>query len=233
MAIAGTTSAATKGTTPNATSDTSSGTTPGLQLRVSNLLFAYPKRLMFDDWCCTLGPGIHWLRGHNGTGKTTLLKLLGGALDFTRGQICLNEWDSRQHPLAYREHSFWCSSESPDFSWLSVQEFLDLHLSLYPQTASAAVHAELEAFHMLPMLGSSINTLSLGQHKKLHLTLALALPVQLLLIDEPFNALDMDAIAHLRQRLNEPERLQRQCIVLTSHVAPEVPLATELMLSAP
>jgi ABC-2 type transport system ATP-binding protein len=210
------------------TSAATSATAPRLQ--VSGLYFAWPKRLMFDDWSCSLGPGITWLRGENGAGKTTLLKLLGGALDAKRGQIRLNGMDIREQPLAYREHSFWCSSESPDFSWLSVQEFLDLHLSLYPQTQSETVHAELEAFHMLPMLNHSINTLSLGQHKKLHLCLALALPVHLLLIDEPFNALDVDAIAHLRQRLSEPKRVQRQCIVMTSHVAPDVPLAQELNL---
>ena len=218
-------------TTESATSAATTLTSTVPQLQVANLSFAYPKRLMFDDWSCQLGPGITWLRGENGSGKTTLLKLLGGALDARGGQIRLNDWDIRQQPLAYREHSFWCSSESPDFSWLSVREFLDLHLSLYPQTQSAAVHAELEAFHMLPVLNNRINTLSLGQHKKLHLCLALALPVQLLLIDEPFNALDVDAIAHLRQRLSEPQRLQRQCIVMTSHVAPEVPLAQALMLA--
>ncbi len=216
-------------TTETATSATLTSTVP--QLQVANLSFAYPKRLMFDDWSCKLGPGITWLRGENGSGKTTLLKLLGGALDARGGHIRLNDWDILQQPLAYRAHSFWCSSESPDFSWLSVREFLDLHLSLYPQTQSEAVHAELAALHMLPVLNNSINTLSLGQHKKLHLCLALALPLQLLLIDEPFNALDVAAIAHLRQRLSEPERLQRQCIVMTSHVAPEVPLAQELMLA--
>ncbi|MNU08813.1 hypothetical protein D3C72_2550420 [compost metagenome] len=49
--------------------------------------------------------------------------------------------------------------------------------------------------------------------------------MRLLLIDEPFNGLDAAAMAHLRARLAEPARLARQCIVLTSHLAPEVPLA--------
>lgn len=200
------------------------------QLKVSQLAFGYPKRWMFDDWHCSLGPGITWLRGQNGSGKTTLLKLLGGALDAKRGSIQLNGLDIKQDALAYRKRSFWCSSEVPDFSWLSVQEFLDLHLALYPRSQSALVQAELEALKMLPTLNSSINTLSLGQHKKLHLMLALALPVDLLLIDEPFNALDVEAAQYLRQRLSDPARLARQCIVLTSHIAPELPLAAQLQL---
>ena len=57
------------------------------------------------------------------------------------------------------------------------------------------------------------------------MALALALPVRLLLIDEPFNGLDASAMAYLRQRLSDPSRLARQCIVLTSHLAPDVPLA--------
>ena len=90
---------------------------------------------------------------------------------------------------------------------------------------AASLNGELGAFAMTSSLQQSITALSLGQHKKLQLALALALPVRLLLIDEPFNGLDAAAMAHLRTRLAEPARLARQCIVLTSHLAPEVPLA--------
>ena len=60
--------------------------------------------------------------------------------------------------------------------------------------------------------------------------LALALPVKLLLIDEPFNGLDADAMAYLRERLSDPARLARQCIVLTSHLEPQLPLAATVQL---
>ena len=60
--------------------------------------------------------------------------------------------------------------------------------------------------------------------------MALALPVRLLLIDEPFNGLDVEAVGYLRQQLSAPQRLTRQCIVLTSHLDPALPLAQTVQL---
>ena len=103
-------------------------------------------------------------------------------------------------------------------------------MALYPGVATDALNDELRAFGMLATLPQAVTTLSLGQHKKLQLSLALALPVTLLLIDEPFNGLDADAMAYLRTQLAEPARLARQCIVLTSHLEPQVPIARHLQL---
>ena len=121
--------------------------------------------------------------------------------------------------------AFYCGGDAPALPWLQVHEMLDLHLALYPGSDQSLLNDELSAFAMTSTLQQSITALSLGQHKKLQLALALALPVRLLLIDEPFNGLDAAAMAHLRARLAEPARLARQCIVLTSHLAPDVPLA--------
>lgn len=200
------------------------------QLQVEKLCFEYPKRSMFWDYSFTLGPGITWLRGKNGAGKTTLLKLLAGGLDALKGEISINGCNLRRQPLQYRQQTFWCSSDTPDFSWLTLQEFLDFHLSLYPATDPAGLNAQLQALGLLPMLSSTINALSLGQHKKMYLALALALPVALLLIDEPFNGLDAESSAYLRAQLHDDARLARQCIVLTSHLPPEVPLVGEMQV---
>ena len=200
------------------------------QLRVEKLCFEYPKRTLFWDYSFTLGPGITWLRGKNGAGKTTLLKLLAGGLSPLKGDIWLNDINLQRQGLAYRQHMFWCSSDTPDFSWLTLQEFLDFHLSLYPGAQAQELNQQLQALGLLPVLHTTINALSLGQHKKMYLALALALPVSLLLIDEPFNALDVESSAYLRTQLHEPQRLARQVIVLTSHQPPDVPLVGEMMV---
>ena len=154
-----------------------------------------------------------------------MLKLAGGALLPARGAIRLNDVDSGFMPLAYRAQTFYCGGDLPALPWLQVHEFLDLHLALYPGSEQSLLNGELSAFSLLPTLQQSITALSLGQHKKLQLALALTLPVRLLLIDEPFNGLDASAMAYLRARLADPVRLARQCIVLTSHLTPDVPLA--------
>ncbi|MCM2568760.1 ABC transporter ATP-binding protein [Janthinobacterium kumbetense] len=197
-------------------------------LHLEHLDFHFPTHSVFQGYNQQFGPGVTWLRGANGAGKTTLLKLAGGALLPARGAIRLDDIDSVAMPLAYRAQTFYCGGDTPALPWLQVHEFLDLHLALYPGSDQSLLNAELHAFAMTSTLQQSITALSLGQHKKLQLALALALPVRLLLIDEPFNGLDAAAMAHLRARLAEPSRLARQCIVLTSHLAPDVPLAATL-----
>lgn len=203
---------------------------PSPVLHVEQLDFHFATHSVFQGFNQKFGPGISWLRGANGAGKTTLLKLAGGALLPGRGTIRLDELDSAAIPLAYRAQVFYCGGDAPALPWLTVSEFLDLHLALYPGSEQALLNIEMQAFAMLTTLQQSITALSLGQHKKLQLALALALPVKLLLIDEPFNGLDAAAMAHLRQRLAEPARLARQCIVLTSHLEPQLPLAATVQL---
>jgi ABC-2 type transport system ATP-binding protein len=106
----------------------------------------------------------------------------------------------------------------------------DLHLALYPGADAAALDAQLDAFRLHGVLEQPVTTLSLGQHKKMQLSLALALPVQVLLIDEPFNGLDTAAVTYLRTQLADPARRARQCIVLTSHLEPDLPLVQTIQL---
>jgi ABC-2 type transport system ATP-binding protein len=201
-----------------------------MELNIEQLTFEYASHPLFRQFNLKLGAGITWLRGENGAGKTTLLKLAGGALTPHAGAIWLDDIELCAQPLAYRLHCYYCGGDTPPLPWLTVREVLDLHLSLYPATDAGLLNAELSAFHLMPTLGQAVTTLSLGQHKKLQLSLALALPVRLLLIDEPFNGLDVDAVAYLRQQLSAPQRLARQCILLTSHLEPALPLSGTIQL---
>jgi ABC-2 type transport system ATP-binding protein len=203
-----------------------------LNLHIEGLAFHFDTRSVFAGFSATLGPGITWLRGANGRGKTTLLKLMAGALTPHAGVIRIGAIDSARDALAYRSGSFYCGGETPDLPWLTVQEFLDLHIALYPAAEAQAVDAQLAAFGIRDVLPQAVSTLSLGQHKKLQLVLALALPVKLLLIDEPFNGLDAAAMAYLRAQLAQRALAQSACIVLTSHLDPQLPIARTLDLDA-
>lgn len=204
--------------------------TSSLALNVRSLGFQFESHALFDQWSGQFKPGITWVRGSNGAGKTTLLKLLGGALEPRHGTIQLGEWDSRKNPLDYRRQSFWCGGDMPQLPWLSARELLDITLSLYPAAAPALLHEHLRAFDLWEALAQPVDTLSLGQHKKLLLALALTLPVSLLLLDEPLNALDAQATEHLRLALSDPVRLSSQIVILTSHLDPAIPISETIVL---
>lgn len=203
-------------------------TTPSLV--IASLGFRFDARLVFNDFSVALGPGITWLRGPNGQGKTTLLRLIAGSLEAHTGSITFNGVDSSMAPLVYRANSFFSGGDIPDLPWLTVQEFLDIHVALYPKVDPLHIAAQLEAFGISQILGQPLSTLSLGQHKKVQLTLVLSLPVHLLLVDEPFNGLDTKAIDYLRLQLEQRAARGDTCIVLTSHVDPRVTVVQTLDL---
>lgn len=206
-----------------------------LMLAIDQLNFEYAGhphagRPLFRQLSLQLEAGITWLRGDNGAGKTTLMKLMAGALLPHAGSISVNGINSTREPLAYRRQLHYCGGDTPALPWLTVRELFDLHLALYPGTDAAGLNAQLDAFHLHGVLEQPVTTLSLGQHKKMQLSLALALPVAVLLIDEPFNGLDTAAVAYLRTQLADPARRARQCTVLTSHVEPDLPLSQTIQL---
>ncbi|SDH24892.1 MULTISPECIES: ATP-binding cassette domain-containing protein [unclassified Duganella] len=201
-----------------------------MELRIEQLDFEYASHPLFQQYSLALQAGVTWLRGENGAGKTTLLKLAGGALTPHSGKIWLDDIEIHAQPLTYRLRCYYCGGDTPQLPWLTVREMLDLHIGLYPGTDEAQLNAQLAAFHLMPTLDQPVTTLSLGQHKKMQLALALSLPVRLLLIDEPFNGLDVDAVAYLRQQLSAPQRLASQLILLTSHLDPQLPLTHTVQL---
>lgn len=199
-------------------------------LAIDHLNFEYAGHPLFRRFSLQLAAGITWLRGENGAGKTTLMKLVAGALLPHTGTIAVAGVDSAQQPLDYRRQIHYSGGDTPALPWLSVREMFDLHVALYPGADAAALNAQLDAFRLHGVLDQPVTTLSLGQHKKMQLSLALALPVAVLLIDEPFNGLDTAAVTYLRTQLADPGRRARQCIVLTSHMEPDLPLAQTIQL---
>jgi ABC-2 type transport system ATP-binding protein/heme exporter protein A len=189
---------------------------------IDALGFHFATRSVFLGLTLRFLPGLTWLRGSNGRGKTTLLRLLGGQLAPASGTIRLGALDARRDALAWRRHSFYCGGEAPALEWLTVNEWLELHLALYEGADRAALRSYVDGFRIDGVLAQPVTALSLGQYKKLQLALALALPARLLLIDEPFNGLDAQAVELLEDLLRRREAARDGCIVLTSHLAPRI-----------
>ena len=191
-------------------------------VEIDALGFHFKTRSVFLGLNLRCQAGLTWLRGSNGRGKTTLLRLLGGQLIPASGAIRLGGLDARRDALAWRRHSFYCGGEAPALEWLTAGEWLELHLALYERADRAALRACLAGFGIAGTLAQPVTALSLGQYKKLQLALALALPARLLLIDEPFNGLDVQAVEMLEGELARREAARDSCIVLTSHLAPRI-----------
>lgn len=197
-------------------------------LRAEGLCFSYGNLHVLTMWDGAFAPGLTWLRGANGSGKSTLLKVLAGALVPFAGRRVAAGTDAATDALGYRRQVFWCGPGAPAFDHLRAPEFFGFMATLYPRSGQAPLAEAVQGLGLGPFLGPRIAQLSSGNQRKVWLAAALAAGTPVVLLDEPFNALDAASAAWLHQALARHARAAAQAWVVASHEAPApgAPVAT-------
>jgi heme exporter protein A len=158
--------------------------------------------------------GFLVVTGPNGSGKTTLLRLVAGLVAPTRGTL---EVGAERGRLGYLGH------ESLLYRDLTALENLDLYGRLYrvPERRER-IGMLLERFGLWEVRAERVGSFSRGMTQRLALCRALLHEPDLLILDEPFSALDIEGVDLLERQLgelagdvtllvstHEPERLER------------------------
>lgn len=177
------------------------------------------ERCLFANVSFALKPGgLIWIQGGNGSGKTTLLRTLCGLTQAMAGEVrwrgkAVQAWgEDYRRELAYIGHANGLKEE------LSAQENLLVAARLASQPASRIeVDGALQGMGLAGREHLPVKFLSQGQRRRAALArLKLAQPRPLWLLDEPFNALDIHAVAGVRQ-IMEDHLARGGMIALTSH----------------
>ena len=130
--------------------------------------------------------------GANGSGKTTLLRLLAGLLRPTTGSIEIFGLEARAHRLACRRRLSLVSHQAFLYERLTALESLRLWARIRGGRANdAALGALLEEVGLAERRDSLVEGFSAGMRKRLTLARARLEEPDLLLLDEPFSALDV------------------------------------------
>ena len=88
-------------------------------LSVDHLCFSYPERLLWRELSLTIGPGITLVRGGDGTGKTTLLRLLAGKLAAQSGKLAFGDIALEAQTKRYQQQVFWTEPATKAFDALT------------------------------------------------------------------------------------------------------------------
>lgn len=206
-------------------------------LRAESLSCRRGERLLIQGLDLTLEQGqIVWLRGSNGRGKTSLLRVLAGlsppdegALSWS-GQRWKESRDDAARGTLYLAHANALKDD------LTAHEALTFLAQLHGQGAdAAAIDRALQALQIHNRRDAPVRTLSQGQRRRVALARLVLQPAKSLwLLDEPYDALDVDGCALLDAVLAAHAR-QGGCVMLTSHLPLNLrdPMPVELMLQAP
>lgn len=158
--------------------------------------------------------GIHWIKGANGSGKSTLFRCLAGLSPY-KGIISCHGVHLSKNPTAYKLFVNYAQAEPVFPSSLNGRQVLNYFASLKKadQKQPAAL---VDRFGMSSFLDQSVKSYSSGMTKKLALALAFLGQPKLVLLDEPFNALDATSRDILFE-LIETERQKGCSFLLSTH----------------
>lgn len=171
-------------------------------------------RLLFEQLDLTLQAGqAMWLRGTNGRGKTSLLRMLAGVSRAAHGEV------HARRPLVYLGHH---DALKGDLTALESLAFL-VRLHAGHSTTAAVDPNQGDLLRVLGRVGLAsrahlpVRALSQGQRKRVALArLGLCLPGTVWLLDEPLDALDDDGIALVMSLISD-HLAGGGAVLLTSH----------------
>jgi ABC-2 type transport system ATP-binding protein len=160
------------------------------------------------------------LLGRNGSGKSTIIRMLLGLLEPTRGSATVLGEDCRHLSSAARGRIGYVAEGHPLIDWMRVGDLESFQKSFYPKWDSRMFAAVLDQF-ALPA-GARAGTLSRGQRAGLSLALTLATRAELLIMDDPAMGLDPVARRTLLEAMILVTRSAGHTIFFSSHVLDDV-----------
>lgn len=173
--------------------------------------------MLFENLELQLGAGdMLQISGPNGSGKTSLLRLLAGLMRPTHGQVLLNGKPLERQDSELARILLWIGHAAGIKDLLSPEENLAWLCALHRPAERKAIWQALEAVGLRGFEDVTCHTLSAGQQRRVALARLYLDSPPLWILDEPFTALDKQGVAQLEQHLAEHCE-QGGMVVLTTH----------------
>lgn len=190
-------------------------------IEINHVAFNYPgsSHHVYDDLTLNFQENcIYGLLGKNGMGKSTLLYLIAGLLRTKGGNIIVDGKDMKNRdPEALRD--IFIVPEEYEMPNVSMKQLVSLHKLFYPNFNEDVLYKCLMDFE----IGRNVNLkeLSMGQKKKVYMSVALASGTRYLLMDEPTNGLDIPSKSLFRKVIAQNMR-EDQTIIISTHQVHDV-----------
>jgi nitrate/nitrite transport system ATP-binding protein len=168
------------------------------------------------------------LIGHSGCGKSTLLNIVAGLTPTTSGGVLLEgQYVTKPGPdraVVFQNHSL--------LPWLTVYENVKLAVSKVWSAESKSdrndrIMSALNLVHMAHAKDKRPSEISGGMKQRVGIARALAMKPKVLLLDEPFGALDALTRAHLQDQVMQIQTEQKNTVIMITHDVDEAVLLSD------
>lgn len=186
-------------------------------LEICDLACERQERWLFQQVNFELNPGeILQVVGANGSGKTSLLRILSGLLVPDSGEIRWQGIPVSQCREAYLTQLNYIGHQAGITGNLTVAENLRYAQALSPLRATVTISQALQQVMLADYAHLPAYKLSAGQTRRLALARLLLRQTQLWILDEPLNALDVNGIEIIHHLI--AQQIERQgMVIVTSH----------------
>ncbi len=201
---------------------------PLVSLKKVSLSFG--KRQILEDISFDVNPGqVLGLLGPNGVGKSSIFNLVTGLIKPNYGSIFLYGSDATNYPIYERTVKFklgYCPQYGGTFSDLTLHENLKCVgeiLIKNDRKRNEKINQLIAKFELDAVRNIKVKHLSGGLRKKTVIALALLGEPQVLLLDEPYSALDLLTIKMLQEIIvNLQTENPKMCIIICDHAARDI-----------
>jgi len=193
-------------------------------IAAKNLTRNYGPFIAVDNVSFSIGDGeIVGLLGHNGAGKTTIMKMLTGFLEPDAGTVTVNGYDIGRERSRAQAHVGYLPENCPLYLDMTVAAFLDYAAELkgiWDGEKAEAIKEAFAATGLSDKIMAPIASLSRGYRQRVGVAQAILHNPKIVILDEPTNGLDPSQIKHMRDLI---KRLARHAtVMLSTHILQEV-----------
>ncbi len=172
-----------------------------MTLSVTDLTCLRADHLVFEGLSFSLEPGNSlWVRGKNGAGKSSLLRICAKLLKPAAGSIHWHGTDILSDDESYHGQYHYLGHQDALKPVLTVRENLSFWSHFHGESN---LEAALGDFDLLGLADTRVEYLSAGQKKRVSLARLTSSSAPLWILDEPISSLDTDHITLFKKRLTE------------------------------
>ena len=158
--------------------------------------------------------------GHNGAGKTTMIKCIMGILDFEEGDILVDNKSIKEEPLECKRIMAYVADNPDLYENMKAIDFINFICDMYEVSENIRRENTLKyakMFEIEDKLNDDISSFSHGMKQKVALIAALAHNPKVLIMDEPFVGLDPKAVYDMKEIMRDMAK-DGKTIFFSTHI---------------
>ena len=191
-------------------------------IEIKNVSKTYNKeKKALNDISFDINDGeIFGFIGHNGAGKTTMIKSLVGILDFDNGDILINKKSIKEDPIDCKLEMAYVPDNPDLYENMTAIDFINFVCDMYETEENIRkenIEKYSKMFEMENKLNDDISSFSHGMKQKVALIAALSHNPKVLIMDEPFVGLDPKAVFDIKSVMKEMTK-DGKTIFFSTHI---------------